>query len=49
VLAVLDGLRAGGRAVGVVSHVEEMKRRIADQIQVRPNPDGSSRLLSTVS
>ena len=48
VLAVLDGLRAGGRAVGVVSHVEEVKRRIADQIQVRPNPDGSSRLVSTV-
>ncbi|MBV9822309.1 MAG: SMC family ATPase [Actinobacteria bacterium] len=48
VLAVLDGLREGGRAVGVVSHVEEMKRRIADQIQVRPNPDGSSRLVSTV-
>lgn len=48
VLAVLDGLREGGRAVGVVSHVEEIKRRIADQIQVRPNPDGSSRLLSTV-
>jgi exonuclease SbcC len=49
VLAVLDSLREGGRAVGVVSHVEEMKRRIADQIQVRPNPDGSSRLVSTVS
>jgi DNA repair protein SbcC/Rad50 len=48
VLAVLDGLRAGGRAVGVVSHVEEMKRRIADQIRVRPNPDGSSRLMCTV-
>ncbi|HEY0168047.1 MAG TPA: SMC family ATPase [Jatrophihabitans sp.] len=48
VLAVLDSLREGGRAVGVVSHVEEVKRRIADQIQVRPNPDGSSRLLSTV-
>jgi exonuclease SbcC len=48
VLAVLDGLREGGRAVGVVSHVEEMKRRIADQLQVRPNPDGSSRLVSTV-
>jgi DNA repair protein SbcC/Rad50 len=48
VLAALDGLREGGRAVGVVSHVEELKRRIADQIQVRPNPDGSSRLLTTV-
>ncbi|HEX8304161.1 MAG TPA: SMC family ATPase [Jatrophihabitans sp.] len=49
VLAVLDSLREGGRAVGVVSHVEEIKRRIADQIQVRPNPDGSSRLVSTLS
>jgi DNA repair exonuclease SbcCD ATPase subunit len=34
--------------VGVVSHVEELKRRIADQIQVRPGVDGSSRLLATV-
>lgn len=48
VLAVFDSLREGGRAVGVVSHVEEVKRRIADQIQVRSNPDGSSRLLSTL-
>jgi exonuclease SbcC len=44
VLSVLDGLRAGGRAVGVVSHVAELKARIADRIEVRPNPDGSSRL-----
>lgn len=47
VLAVLDGLREGGRAVGVVSHVAELKARIADQIQVRRNADGSSRLLTT--
>ena len=44
VLAVLDGLREGGRVVGVVSHVAELKARIADQIQVRRNADGSSRL-----
>jgi exonuclease SbcC len=44
VLSVLDSLRAGGRTVGVVSHVAEMKARIADRIEVRPNADGSSRL-----
>lgn len=48
VIAVLDGLRAGGRAVGVVSHVSELKMRIADRIQVVRTPDGSSRLVSTV-
>jgi exonuclease SbcC len=44
VLAVLDSLRTGGRTVGVVSHVAEMKMRIAERIEVRPNADGSSRL-----
>ncbi|MEO9240696.1 MAG: SMC family ATPase [Jatrophihabitantaceae bacterium] len=47
VLTVLDGLRAGGRVVGVVSHVHELKLRIADRIEVRSNPDGSSRVLAT--
>ncbi|MGI8665772.1 MAG: SbcC/MukB-like Walker B domain-containing protein, partial [Jatrophihabitans sp.] len=45
VIAVLDGLRAGGRAVGVVSHVTELKARIADRIQIRPSADGTSRLV----
>jgi DNA repair protein SbcC/Rad50 len=44
VLSVLDGLRAGGRAVGVVSHVAELKARIVDRVEVRHNPDGTSRL-----
>ncbi|CAN5517389.1 SMC family ATPase [soil metagenome] len=44
VLAVLDSLRAGGRVVGVVSHVAEMKSRIADRIEISRNADGSSRL-----
>ncbi|MCW2539306.1 MAG: putative exonuclease [Frankiales bacterium] len=47
VLDVLDGLRAGGRTVGVVSHVPELKARIPDRIEVRRNPDGSSRLQLT--
>ena len=37
-------LRAGGRVVGVVSHVEALKQSIADRIEVRRLPDGSSTL-----
>lgn len=44
VLAELGRLRAGGRVVGVVSHVEALKQSIADRIEVRPMPDGSSTL-----
>jgi len=47
VMGVLDGLRAGGRTVGVVSHVAELKARIADRIEIRPLPDGSSQLRVT--
>ncbi len=35
VLAVLTSLHGNGRAVGVVSHVEELKTRIPDRIEVR--------------
>ena len=44
VMAELGKLRAGGRTVGVVSHVEAMKSAIADRISVRRTPDGSSRI-----
>ena len=44
VLAVLDTLRAGGRAVGVVSHVGDLKSRIPERISVGRRPDGSSGL-----
>ncbi len=44
VLGVLDSLRAGGRSVGVVSHVAEMKARIADRIVISPRGDGTSTL-----
>ena len=44
VLEVLDRLRAGGRVVGVVSHVPELKERISERVVVSRNPDGSSRL-----
>lgn len=42
VMDQLGALSAGGRLVGVVSHVGELKRRISEQINVRPTGDGSS-------
>ena len=44
VMAQLQALRCAGRTVGVISHVEEMATQIADQIQVRPLPEGGSTL-----
>jgi exonuclease SbcC len=42
VLEQLDRLRAGRRAVGVVSHVTEMKESIPDRIEVRRRSDSTS-------
>lgn len=42
VLDVLDGLRAGGRTVGIVSHVAELRTRIPAQIRVRKTTSGST-------
>lgn len=44
VLTELGHLRAGGRVVGLVSHVEAMKSAIAERIAVRRREDGSSDL-----
>jgi exonuclease SbcC len=41
VLDVLDRLRDGGRAVGVVSHVAELRQRITAQLHVVKERDGS--------
>ncbi|HLJ99163.1 MAG TPA: SbcC/MukB-like Walker B domain-containing protein, partial [Streptosporangiaceae bacterium] len=41
VMNVLDGLREGGRLVGIVSHVAELRQRIPAQIQVRKTQTGS--------
>ncbi|MGO4678462.1 AAA family ATPase [Microbacterium sp. 2MCAF23] len=41
-MRTLDELRAGGRTVGVISHVEAMKEQIPAQITVRATPDGPS-------
>ena len=41
VMNVLDGLRAGGRIVGIVSHVTELRQRIPAQVYVRKGRTGS--------
>jgi exonuclease SbcC len=44
VLGVIDELRDHGRAIGIVSHVADLKDRIAERLEVRKMPDGSSSL-----
>jgi exonuclease SbcC len=48
VLDILDTLRAGGRAVGVVSHVAEMRHRIPAQLVVTKARTGSTVRLAGV-
>jgi exonuclease SbcC len=47
VMTVLDGLREGGRMVGIVSHVAELKQRIPAQVHVHKGHAGSHVTLST--
>ncbi|WP_345182194.1 SMC family ATPase, partial [Actinomadura verrucosospora] len=42
VMDVLDGLRDGGRAVGIVSHVAELRARIPAQLRVTKDRAGST-------
>ena len=42
VLDALDALRSGGRTVGLVSHVAELRRRIPSRLHVRKTATGSS-------
>jgi exonuclease SbcC len=42
VMAVIDELRDRGRAVGIVSHVADLKDRVAERLEVRRLADGSS-------
>lgn len=41
-MRTLDELRAGGRVVGVISHVEAMKEQIPAQLVVEATPEGPS-------
>ncbi|WP_144762473.1 AAA family ATPase [Curtobacterium sp. 9128] len=48
VIGQLTKLTAGGRQVGIVSHVEELKQRIPERIAVRRAPGGGSLVHTTV-
>ncbi|QFY11255.1 AAA family ATPase [Nonomuraea phyllanthi] len=48
VLDILDGLRDGGRAVGIVSHVAELRSRITAQLKVTKTRTGSTLSLAGV-
>lgn len=43
-IALLEHLHATGRRVGVISHVQELKERIAVKIEVTPTGRGTSRI-----
>lgn len=45
VMNALDGLRASGRIVGIVSHVNDLKEQIAAQLVVHKTRDGSTTTL----
>jgi exonuclease SbcC len=45
VMDVLDGLREGGRVVGLVSHVSELRQRIPAQVEVTKTRAGSDVVL----
>jgi exonuclease SbcC len=42
VMDTLDTLREGGRVVGLVSHVAELRTRIPTQLEVRTSRHGST-------
>lgn len=43
-MAILDGLREGGRTVALISHVAEMKEQIPARIEVVVDASGASRI-----
>ncbi len=42
VMSVIDELRDGGRVVGIVSHVADLKEQISERLEIRRRDDGSS-------
>ncbi|GAA3060325.1 AAA family ATPase [Actinokineospora globicatena] len=46
VMAILDELRDGGRVVGIVSHVDELRQRIPTRVKVLKGRGGSTLRLS---
>ncbi len=49
VMRVLQSLSVGGRSVGIVSHVTELRNQIHEQIQVSHRPGGKGSTLTVVA
>ena len=49
VMDTLDSLRDGGRVVGLVSHVAELRNRVPSQLEVRKSRHGSTLHSSVVA
>ncbi|MEB0306532.1 hypothetical protein QN345_14575, partial [Cryobacterium sp. 10I1] len=47
-MSTLDGLRAGGRTIGLISHVDSMKEQIPAKLEVTVTDQGFSEIGSTV-
>lgn len=43
-MTTLDGLRAGGRTVGLISHVDSMREQIPAKLRITVEPGGGSRV-----
>ena len=43
-LAAIDALNASGKTVGIISHIETLKERIFNKIEIKPMSDGTSRI-----
>lgn len=43
-MATLDSLRAGGRTIGLISHVEALKEQIPAKLRITVTPQGDSRI-----
>ena len=47
-IGTLENLRAGGKTIGIISHVKALKERIGTQIQLHKQSDGFSRISISV-
>jgi len=43
-MSTLDGLRSGGRTIGLISHVEAMKEQITAKLRITVTPHGASEI-----
>jgi exonuclease SbcC len=47
-MSTLDGLRSGGRTIGLISHVEAMKEQITAKLRITVTPSGSSEIEESI-